>query len=159
MFYLWIRPRSTCFTTKGSKQSLSPLAITTWRWHAGPLSLGSPTSFTSSANIGLNTLSQCSPSRNMFHQAKGITSWHFHELKVSYKKVFSIHVLALNPFIHTKSYPNIVWRNKRKTSNTFGFSQEPLTDDNAYGHLSDGSKGFWWQGSDHTGSTHMPLFQ
>lgn len=75
MFYLWIRPRSTCFTTKGSKQSLSPLAITTWRWHAGPLSLGSPTSFTSSANIGLNILSQCSPSRNMFHQAKGIKSW------------------------------------------------------------------------------------
>ncbi|XP_011602360.2 GEM-interacting protein isoform X2 [Takifugu rubripes] len=30
--------------------------------------------------------------------------------------------------------------NKRKTSNTFGFSQEPLTDDNAYGHLSDGKK-------------------
>lgn len=68
----------------------------------------------------------------------------YHELKVSYKKVFSIYVLALNPFINAKFYP-IVWRNKRKTSNTLGFSQEPLTDDNAYGHLSDGSKGSCWQ--------------
>lgn len=82
----------------------------------------------------------------------------YNELKVSYKKVFSVYVLALNPLIHAKFYPNIVWRNKRKTSNTFGFSQEPLTDENAYGHLSDGSKGSWWQRSDHTDWTHKPLF-
>lgn len=153
MFCLWIRPRSTCFTTKGSKRSLSPLAITTWRWHAGPLSLGNPTSFTSSANIGLNTLSQYLHSRNMFHQAKGIMSW-----KCLIRK-YSAFMYSIHPFIHAKFYSNIVWRNKRKTSNTFGFSQEPLTDDNAYGHLSDGSKCSWWQRSDHTGWTHMPLFQ
>lgn len=145
MFYLWIRPRSTCFTTKGSKQSLSPLAITTWRWHAGPLSLGSPTSFTSSANIDLNTLSQCLPSRNMFHQAKGIMSW-----KCLIRKYSAFMYLR---WIHSfmQSFTLIFfWRNKRKTSNTFGFSQEPLTDDNAYGHLNDSSKGSCWQRSDHT---------
>lgn len=68
---LCLRLQSTCFTTSGSRRSPFPLVITTWRWHADPWRLVSPTCSTSSASVALSTLFKPLPSRSMFLRAKG----------------------------------------------------------------------------------------
>lgn len=167
MSLLCIRPQSTCFSTSGSRQSLFPLAITTWRWHAGPWRLVRPTCSTFSANVNLNNLSRSSPSRSMFLRAKGMVNWLIVWLycyfgcggekkkkckqKSTYTKKWKgkhlgcVCVLTLYSLTWL-SQSFLFERHKRKTSNTIGSLQDSslMTDDNAYRRPSDGSKDSPW---------------